>query len=56
VLRIGLPAFALRRLEETVNPIVDLAAMRLPVRAAEVRVADDRLRVAGEVTLEPRAP
>jgi hypothetical protein len=55
VLRLGLPAFALRRLEEGINPIVDLAAMPLPVRAAEVRVAGDRLRVAGEVTMAPQA-
>lgn len=56
VLRIGLPGLAVRRLEEAINPIVDLSAMRLPVRATEVRVWESRLRVAGRIATEPWAP
>lgn len=53
VLRIGLPEFAVRRLEAAINPIVDLEAMQLPVRAATVRVDSDRLRVSGPVYHAP---
>jgi hypothetical protein len=56
LLRIGLPAFAVRRLEEAINPIVDLAAMRLPVRATQVGVVGDSLSVAGHLAPEPQAP
>jgi LmeA-like phospholipid-binding len=53
VLRLGLPEFAVRRLEERINPLVDLRTMPFPVHLTAVRVEDDRAVISGTATLDP---
>src|SRR5207247_3855618 len=53
VLRLGLPEFAVRRLEERINPLVDLAALSFPLHLSEARIEKDRAMVAGTATLNP---
>src|SRR5262249_14403433 len=53
VLHLGLPEFALRRLEERINPLVDLGGLPFPLRLSEVRVEKDKAVVAGSATLNP---
>ena len=53
VLRLGLPEFAVRRLEARINPLADLATLSFPVRLSAVRVDGDRVVVEGTATLNP---
>jgi hypothetical protein len=50
VLRLGLPEIAVRRLEATINPIVDVEELKLPVRISNVSVASDHVLVTGVTT------
>lgn len=53
VLRLGLPEFAVVRLEARINPLIDLSAMPLPVHLSGARVEGDRAVVVGTATLNP---
>jgi hypothetical protein len=53
VLRLGLPEFAVRRVEERINPLVDLTAMPLPLSLTAVRVEGDHALISGTVQLDP---
>jgi hypothetical protein len=53
VLRLGLPEFAVRRLEERINPLVDLAALSFPLHLSEARIERDRAVVTGSAMLDP---
>jgi hypothetical protein len=53
VLRLGVPEFAVRRLEERINPLVDLTKMPLPLRLSSVRVEGDRALISGTALLDP---
>jgi hypothetical protein len=53
VLHLGLPEFAVRRLEQRVNPLVDLTTMPLPLSLTGVRVEGERAVISGTVGLDP---
>ncbi len=53
VLRLGLPEFAVTRIEERINPLVDLTGMPFPVQLTDVRLEGDRVVVAGDASLNP---
>jgi hypothetical protein len=53
LLRLGLPEFVVRRLEERVNPLVDLSTLSFPVRLSAVSVNSERVVVNGTPTLSP---
>jgi len=50
VLRLGLPELAVRRLEEIINPIVDVEELKLPIRLSGVGIASDHVLVTGVTT------
>jgi hypothetical protein len=52
VLRIGLPEFVAQRLEAAINPLVDLAAMSLPVQPSSVAIHGDRAIIAGTAVVK----
>lgn len=52
VLRVGLPAFVAERLEATVNPLVDLAAMPFPLQLSTVAIQGDRAILTGTATIK----
>lgn len=52
-LRDAVPEEGLRKLEEILNPIVDLSRMRFPVELTRVSVTPDGLTVAGRASLGP---
>jgi hypothetical protein len=51
VLRIGLPEFVAQRLEASVNPLVDLAAMPFPLQLSTVTIQGDRAIFTGTATI-----
>ena len=53
VLRLGLPAFAVRRLESRINPLVDLSTMPLPLHLTAVQIEGDRAVITGTASLDP---
>jgi DUF2993 family protein len=53
LLRLGLPEFGVRRLEERVNPIVDLSTLPFPVRLSAARIEGEQVVVDGTPTLAP---
>lgn len=52
-LRDAVPEEGLRKLEEILNPIVDLSRMRFPVELMQVSVTPEGLTVAGRASLGP---
>jgi hypothetical protein len=52
VLHLGLPEFAIRRLEARVNPLVDLTTLSLPVQLTSVRVEGERVIIEGSAVLD----
>jgi len=53
VLHLGLPEFAVRRLEAHLNPLVDLATMPFPLQLAEARIEGDQALISGTAVLKP---
>jgi len=53
VLHLGLPEFAVRRLEAHINPLVDFATMPFPLQLTDARIEGDQAVVAGAATLKP---
>ncbi len=53
ILRLGLPEFAVQRIEARLNPLIDLAALPLPLRLAAVRIEGDHAIVSGTAALTP---
>jgi hypothetical protein len=53
VLRLGLPEFAVSRIEERINPLVDLAGLPFPLQLRDVRIEGDRVVVVGAASLTP---
>jgi hypothetical protein len=53
VLRLGLPEFAVRHVQERINPLVDLTAMPLPLNLTAVRVEGGRVLISGTAHLDP---
>jgi hypothetical protein len=53
VLRLGLPEFAVRNVEQRINPLVDLTTMPLPLHLMAVRVEGDRVVITGTASLGP---
>jgi hypothetical protein len=53
ILRLGLPEFAVRRLEARINPLVDLSTMPLPLHLTSVQIMDDRALITGTASLDP---
>jgi hypothetical protein len=53
LLRLGLPEFAVRRLEAQVNPLVDLATMPFPLQLTAVQIAGNQAVITGTATLIP---
>jgi hypothetical protein len=52
VLRVGLPEFVAQRLEASINPLVDLAAMPFPVQLSAVTIQGDRAIIIGTATIK----
>ena len=52
VLGLGLPRIAVDRLEDRINPVVDLSGLKLPVRITEIRVVGDRLVADGALNFD----
>ena len=53
VLRLGLPEFAVRRMEARINPLIDLTTMPLPLHLTTVEIEGDRAVIAGTASLKP---
>jgi hypothetical protein len=53
VLHLGLPEFAVRRVQERISPLVDLTAMPLPLSLTAVRVEGGRVLISGTTHLDP---
>jgi hypothetical protein len=53
VVRLGLPEFAVARIEERINPLVDLTGMPFPIQLTDVLLEGDRVVVAGNALLNP---
>jgi LmeA-like phospholipid-binding len=53
VLRLGLPEFAVRQLQERINPLLDLSSLSLPVQLQSVRIDGESLLLTGTAALDP---
>lgn len=53
VLSLGLPEFAVRQLQERINPLLDLSTLSLPVHLESAGIDGDSLLLTGTAALDP---